>query len=62
MTFYVYARSKGPCYENYIYYFRKDNEKQIQNVKVGTWLSNVKKEQITKTIANLHGSNMEICI
>ena len=60
MTFYVYARLKGPCYESYIYYFRKDNEKQIQYVKDGTW--NVKKEQITKTIANPHGSNMEICI
>ena len=59
MTFYVYARLKGPCYESYIYYFRKDNEKQIQNV---TDLSNVKKEQITKTIANPHGSKMEICI
>ena len=55
MTFYVYARLKGPCYEGYIYYFRKDNEKQIPK-------SNVKKEQITKTIANPHGSKMEICI
>ena len=37
MTFYVYARLKGPCYEGYIYYFTKDNEKQIQKIKVDTW-------------------------